>query len=228
MLITTPTLLGTNPVTSAYLESFRVLRSSFLALHDREPFRTALITSITEGDGKTTISVNLAIVLAMADKSTILVDVDFLGEGTSKVLGVGGRPGFTDLCLGTATLEQVITPTELPKLKIVATGTAVERGPELVASSGTEQTIRALADQCDFLIFDALPLSGFSAALSLCRLVERTFVVVLARSRVNAVRQGLNTLTSAGGNIGGLIVNDVMPRDSIVYQSHKSYYGGRR
>ena len=91
MLITTETLLGANPPRSAYLESYRVLRSSVLALNEKQPFQTILVTSPGQGEGKTSVVANLGAMLGLVERPTIIADADFYGEGLSDMLGTAGQ-----------------------------------------------------------------------------------------------------------------------------------------
>ena len=226
MLITTETLLGADPPRSAYLESYRVLRSSILALKEKEPFQTVLVSSPAQREGKSTVVMNLGTVLGLVEKPTIVVDGDFYGEGIAAMLGIpNDAPGLTDVCLGQAQLEEALIPTQIPSLHILSSGTQMEKGPELAVTGSMEQVLRRLEDRAEFVLYDCTPASGFGTAASLARAVDIVFLVCLARSQVTDVQRCLDSLREVGANIGGVIVNDVLPHDSVVYRAYHRYYG---
>ena len=225
MLITTDTLLGADPPRSAYLESYRVLRSSVLALNEKQPFQTVLVTSPGQGEGKTSVVTNLGTMLGLVERPTIIADADFYGDGISEKLGIAGQTaGLTDLCLGQAELEEVLIATEIPFLDVLSAGTQTDKGPELAITDSMRQVLDQLKERAEFVLLDCTPVSGFGTALSLAGAVDMVFVVSLARSQATVVQRCLDQLRERGSNIGGVIVNDVLPSDSAVYRSFHRYY----
>ncbi len=226
MLIETETLLGPDPPGSAYLESFRVLRSSILALKEKEPFQTVLVSSREQREGKSTVAINLGTVLGLVEKPTIVVDADFYGQGIGGMLGIpDDAVGLTDLCLGQVQPEEALIPTQIPSLHILPAGTQMEKGPELAVTGSMKQVLSQLKDRAEFVLYDCSPVSGFGTARSLAAAMDIVFLVSLARSQVTDVQRCLDSLREVGANIGGVIVNDVLPHDSVVYRAYHRYYG---
>jgi succinoglycan biosynthesis transport protein ExoP len=225
VLTPTETILGPQPPASAYLESYRVLRSSVMALNEREPFRTALITSARDREGKTTIAVNLATVISLVGKRTILVDADFYGAGMTRGLGLpDDTPGLTDVCLGRVSLDEALLPTEVEALSVLSVGTEPEVGPELASAATMRETLGLLAGQADYVFIDCTPMTGFGTATSLAPIVDLVFFVSVARSDAMAVRRCLDDLEDRHARLGGVIVNDVLPKDSVVHRAFHRYY----
>jgi len=224
VLIATETLLGANPPRSAYLESYRVLRSSVLALSEKQPFQTVLVTSPGQGDGKTSVVANLGTMLGLVERPTIIVDADFYGEGISEMLGTAGQAGLTDLCLGQAELDEVLIATEIPSLHLLSAGTQIDEGPELAITDSMRQVLGQLKERAEFVLLDCTPVSGFGTALSLAGAMDTVFLVSLARSQATVVQRCLDQLSERGANISGVIVNDVLPNDSAVYRAFHRYY----
>lgn len=224
MLITTETLLGANPPRSAYLESYRILRSSVLALNEKEPFQTVLVTSHGQGEGKTSVVANLGAMLGLAERPTMIADADFYGEGISEMLGIAGQAGLTDLCLGQAQLDEVLIATEIPSLHLLSAGTQMDKGPELAITGAMRQVLSQLKDRAEFVLLDCTPVSGFGTALSLAGAVDTVLLVSLARSQATVVQRCLDQLSERGASISGVIVNDVLPSASAVYRGFHTYY----
>lgn len=224
MLTTTDTFLGPAPPHSAFLEGFRVLRANLLGLCSREPFKTVLITSAQAREGKTTVAINLATVLALAGKRTIVVDADANLEGLGRALNIRGRPGLTDLCAGGTPYNEVLIPTEIDALHVVSAGTQVEKASELMLSERLHDVIRHLSDVSDFVVIDAMPAVGFGATLSLAPFVDMVLLVARARGDAQIVRHALGALKDVGANIAGIVVNDINPQDSPITTSYYRYY----
>ena len=224
MLVTSESILGATPPRSAYLESYRVLRTSVLALKEKTPFQTVLLTSSGQGEGKSTVTLNLGIMLGLTERSTIIADCDFYGSGLSGQLGLVGHPGLSDLYPGGTELQAAVLDTEIPSLRFLPSGTDVDRGPELIGTGAIGQALDQLKQQAEFVLCDCTPVSGFGTALALARVVDIVFLIALARSPAVQVQRCLNLLRELGATIGGVIVNDVLPGDSIVYRSYHRYY----
>jgi len=225
VLIETETVLGPNPHPSAYLEAYRVLRSSLMAMKEESDFGSILITSPGEKEGKTTVAVNLGISLALVQQRTIVVDGDFYGSGLEAALAIAeGRPGLTDLCTGKSTLDEALLPTELEHLQILTTGTDVARGPDLALTEPMRNTLQQLKERADYVLIDCTPVEGFSTAVSLAQAVDIVLLVTLARSRVIPVRRAIDDLREVGATVGGVVVNDILHADSTVYQAYHRYY----
>ena len=222
MLRTTDTLLGPQPTDSAYAEGYRILRANLTALHNADPFKSVLITSALPREGKTTASINLSTILALAGKRTIMVDVDAYHEGLGRSLEIRGRAGLTDLCMGDASVDDVLVQTEIETLWAVPVGTKTELTSELSIDPSMGEAIKSLAARADFVILDALPSLGFSTAISLAPVVDLVLVVARARGKSEPVQQTIASLIDVGGKVAGVVVTDILPQHSTVSGSY--YY----
>lgn len=224
MLVTTDTILGPKPPQCAYAESFRVVRANLMALYQREPFHSLLITSATPREGKTTVALNLATTFALAGKTTLIVDTDTSRQGLSRLLGIAGTSGLTDLCEGAVDLDAAIRPSELPQLLAVSAGTHTEGTEELASRPSMGEALRQLQSRADLVLLDGTPALGFGNTLALAPQVDMVAVVARARRDAETVRQALLSLVEVGANVGGVIVNDILPADSLMTSSYYSYY----
>lgn len=224
MLVTTEALLGPKPPQSAYSESYRVLRANLMALQQREPFNSILITSATAREGKTTVAINLATTLALSGKSVIVADTDAVRQGLSRLLGLSGSLGLTDLCMGATDADAVLRATELANLSVVSAGTQTEGNEEFASLPGMGEAIRALRARTGYLILDGTPTIGFGSTLAMAPLVDTVIVIARARREAEIVRQALVSLVEVGANVAGVVVNDILPADSLMTSSYYSYH----
>lgn len=225
MLVATETILGSQPSPSAYLESYRVLRSSVMALKERTSFKTALVTSARDREGKTTVVINLGTVIGLTKKSTIIVDADFYGTGLTQELGCPEEgPGLTDLLAGEVSLDEVLLPSGIDGLSILPAGSKPDTGPELTASAGMTDALHLLEESAEYVFIDCTPMTGFGTATSLAPMVDLVLFVSVARSDAQLVRRCLEDLQAREATLGGVIVNDILPEASVVHRTFHRYY----
>jgi len=119
------------------------------------------------GVGKTTTSVNLGASLSVADKKTLLVDVDPQGNSTTG-LGID-RSTLTksiyQVLIGASPLIDILCPTELPRLSVApATRDLIGAEIELVTEEGREQrlkrSLKSVQDEFDYILLDCPPSLG--------------------------------------------------------------------
>lgn len=223
MLRSNEVLLGQDPPHSNYLEAYRRLRTTLFALRDETPFRSLLITSAAPNEGKSVISMNLSLLIAQAGFRVILVDGDFAHPGVHLEWELREAPGITDACLTNMDPDAFIQPTELDTLRVVTTGAAAARGPDLASSPQMPAVIQALAQRCDLLIADSAPVLGSAGTLQLARMVDCVVLVARARGNVAPVRRALKLLKDVGRDPRGIIVNDILAQDT---PAHSYYYYG--
>ena len=108
---------------SQMAESYRALRTSLLLSNLGAPPKVIMVTSARPQEGKTTTSINTAIVLAQKGVRVLLIDADLRRPSVHKTLGMGPRSGLSNVLTGSATLEQTITTSPvLPTLFILPAG----------------------------------------------------------------------------------------------------------
>ena len=95
---------------SQMAESYRALRTSLLLSNLGAPPKVVMVTSARPQEGKTTTSINTAIVLAQKGARVLLIDADLRRPSVHKTLGMGPRSGLSNVLTGSATLQQTITP----------------------------------------------------------------------------------------------------------------------
>ncbi|MGD9498361.1 MAG: CpsD/CapB family tyrosine-protein kinase [Armatimonadota bacterium] len=213
MLQGTDTLLGPDPPESDYLEAYRQLRSAILALRLRSTVRSLLITSATQGEGKTTVAMNLATAMALASKATVCVDLDLHRPHLHELVDAPIAPGITDVLTGETSLADAKRPTGLQFLTIVPAGSHWAERSDILAAHSPRSAVDALVEQFEFVIMDSTPVLDFAVALELARVVDQVIVVARARRSVAPVVQAVDRLEEVGGTVAGIVVNDVLPED---------------
>src|SRR6202047_4754228 len=143
---------------SQMAESYRALRTSLLLSNLGAPPKVIMVTSALPQEGKTTTSINCAVVLAQKGIRVLLIDADLRRPSIHKTLGMGPRSGLSNVLTGSATLQQTITTSPiLPNLFIMPAGTPPPNPAELLASSNMRDLIVELRGLYDHVVIDTPP-----------------------------------------------------------------------
>ena len=116
---------------SELAESYRALRTSILLSSLGAAPKVILVTSALPQEGKTTTSINSAIVLAQRGGRVLLVDADLRRPGVHKALGLQNTSGLSTVMTGGAASEEAIVPTEIPNLYVLTAGPPPPQPAEL-------------------------------------------------------------------------------------------------
>ncbi|MGB9804614.1 CpsD/CapB family tyrosine-protein kinase [Desulfofundulus sp.] len=221
-----PLLLAhTNP-RSVISEAFRTLRTNlgFAAL-DR-PCRSILVTSAGPEDGKSTTAANLAVVLAQAGHTVLLVDCDLRKPVLHKIFEVENHRGLTNCLLQEMDPVAVAHNGLVDNLSVLTSGPIPPNPAELLASGRVRALWPALLERFDYVIVDSPPvLAVTDAALLAAQLDGVILVIRAATTRVEIAQEARDQLLKASARIIGVVLNQVkMPARDY----HYYYYYRRR
>jgi Mrp family chromosome partitioning ATPase len=192
-------------------ESFSILRSRLLNVHNKLGTRSVVITSGEAGDGKTLVATNLALSLGqLGSKRILFVDGDLRAGTATRVLNLKHLPGLGDFLQGRRSFESVVHVTEFPALSIVPTG--------LVPSKACPQILEG-PKWTEFIV-DSLPLSAPVADLELLTAPCDAILFVVYMRQTN--RRALQRVTSRldPKKFLGIIVNNA----DEIYDYDYNYY----
>ena len=135
--------------------------------------RVLMIASALPGEGKTMLSVNLALALAQHG-STCIVDADLRKRGVAPMLGVSAKHGLGDVLAGNMELDEAFVPHgSVPNLSVLAAGTAQGEPGMLIASNAMADLVGKLRQRFEFVVIDSPPILPVADARSLCRAGRR-------------------------------------------------------
>ncbi|MFC7956541.1 P-loop NTPase [Rhodococcoides kroppenstedtii] len=190
-------------------ESFRELRASFLAAATTTGYRTVLLTGPSPGVGTSTAAIGLAVTLAESSRSVVVVDADVRGATVHTTFGVGPTPGLAEYLAGTATMNDVVVPTDVDNLSILAAG--LER-PDTRATFGTPkmvETVKVLRQYFEYVLIDAPAVLSGSDTAVLAASVDAALIVARAgRTARRDVTTTADKIRLSGTPIMGSVVND--------------------
>jgi len=195
---------------SMVTEAFRELWTSLQFSGPLEKRRSLLVTSASPYDGRTCVSVNLALTVAQGGKRVLLVDTNFRRPAVSSLFPSDLETGLSDALSGQAPWTDCVYESEAPNLAIMAAGKMPPNPTELLASDLAGRMFSEMREQYDQVIFDSPPLLLISDARVLATRADG--IVVVVRAGVNTygiVQRCRRTLTDIGAHIVGGVLNGV-------------------
>ena len=199
------------------IEALRGLRLRVLHAHSGDGPLTLTITSPGIGDGKSFVSLNLALSFADAGYRTLLVDGDTRRGVQHKALKTPSTPGLTDVVASRVPLDAALRQTSYPGLTFLSSGTRMQRAPERLLSQNMRDLMAKLKSMFDVVIVDSPPLGAGADPLVLGTLTENLMLVLrTGQSDINLASTKLEVLNALPVRVIGAVLNDV--RSSGVYR----------
>ncbi len=194
-------------------EAYRGLATSLSFQNGTEPLRVLVVTSPDDGEGKTTVSSNLAAALAQQGLRTILVDGDLRAGSLHRSLGATESPGLTGVLAGQASVEEAVRTVELSgsarSLDVLPAGDPLRRpldGPGMEALTGV---LARLGERYDRVVIDGPAVERGAHVLALGRQADAV-VLVARRGRTDrhALARAAERIRTSGADAPLLVMNE--------------------
>ena len=143
---------------SPFAESFRTLRTNLQFSKKENVATTILLTSTIAGEGKTTISANLATILDMARYKTVVINLDLRKPTLHKFFAVDNSIGVSTYLNGNHNVKEVIRATEFANLDIITSGPIPADPSELILSKRLPALFESLKEMYDYIVVDSAPI----------------------------------------------------------------------
>jgi polysaccharide biosynthesis transport protein len=219
-----PYILQIERPNSAAGEALRSICVSVrLSRHNACTPQVLLVVSPLTGEGKTTLSVNLAVTLAQHGR-TCIVDGDLRKEGVAQALGVVAYHGIRDVLAKTMEVDQVlVSGVQLPNLSLLGAGSAPGEPGGLISSGAMSDLVGKLRKRFEFIVIDSPPMLLFSDGRALSALADG--VIVVGRSGVTTRESLKRTMDLLRGVRSAPVIELVLnaAEDVMDYRSYRSY-----
>lgn len=200
-------------VSPAFSEAFNVLAQSIGLMAERRHLKSIFVMSGYPGEGRTTVVVNLGILLARMGKRVILVDADTHNPSHFALLAtlVSGPATENDsqaaLEIGQPIRHRPgLTGTDFDGLKVFSPGS---RQVEIFGRRGIAHLLHALASECDLVLIDSSSCLQHSDVFEIAPLADGIVYVVRRRMQDRgAQRRALSHLETLGGKLLGVVYNE--------------------
>lgn len=211
-------------------EAYRMLRESLRFVDPTGRARCFVVTSADEGEGKSTVSVNLALALDAIERRVVLVEADMRKPTAAAQLGVAPtQRGLSDVLVSDSAVEEsLVEAQEAIALRVLPSGTTPPNSADLLSAARMMDVIAAVRDAADVVIIDSPPLLPVADTHALMQVpgVDGVIVVAQARtSRRDRIRVAKRILEQSGRKVYGLVVTGAPPatdsRYSYYHHDHK-------
>lgn len=210
---------------SVVSEAFRTLRTNIQFTNIDKSIKTIVITSSGPGEGKTTVTSNLATSIAQTEKRVLLIDCDMRNPRVHKVFGVTNLEGLTNILMGEKNLADVAfkDDQDIQSLTIVTSGPIPPNPAELLGSRRMSDFLQDMRDQFDMIVLDSPPINLVTDSAILSTITDGTIMVVeVGKTDIEAAVSGKELLEKVNANLIGVVLNKIPTRGRSYY--NYSYY----
>jgi len=221
------TLLQPDDARHVFAESYRNVRSSifFMPYEGPRP-KTLLVTSAVPNEGKSTVSANLAITMALSGAKTLLIDGDLRRGALREAFDIHSKIGFAEVLKQEVNWREVVVPTSLPSLFVLPRGNNLSQPSEHLLRESTDAFLKDIYNHYDYVIIDSSPVLAADDTTSLAPKIDATlFVVRLSYTSARLTRKALELLYHRQVNVPGIILNFVdTSLPEYYYYQYAEYY----
>src|SRR6195256_5721243 len=221
------TLLQPDDARHVFAESYRNVRSSifFMPYEGPRP-KTFLVTSAVPNEGKSTVSANLAITMALSGAKTLLIDCDLRRGALRETFGISSRIGFSEVLKQEVNWSEVVVPTSIPSLFILPRGKTLSQPSEHLLRDSTDILLKEIYSHYDYIVIDSSPVLAADDTTSLAPKIDATlFIVRLSYTSARLTRKALELLYNRQVNVPGVILNYVdTSLPEYYYYQYSEYY----
>lgn len=206
-------------------EAFRTLRTNLQFTSPDRELKTILITSVGPGEGKSTISANLAAAWARSGARVVLLSCDLRRPVLHHIFGVRNTQGLTGHLTGQAALDEVIIKTNVPGLDFIPAGPIPPNPAELLQSKAMTKCLQELRERYDVVICDGAPVIAVTDAAVVASQTDGTVLVIeVGDTPKEAAVHAKELLERAKANILGVVLNKVNTHDRMGSYYYNYYY----
>ncbi|WP_201353799.1 GumC family protein [Hydrogenimonas urashimensis] len=204
---------------STFHEALRVVRTNLEFLQNTGKSKLVTITSTIPKEGKTTISTELAKIIAKSGKRVIIVDLDMRQSKVHKMFNLPNKEGLSTLLAGKNTLKEVIQKTNEDNLYVITSGPKPPDPSELLMSDAFKKLIEKLLSEYDYVLLDSPPIGLVTDAMIAMRMSDINLVVVRAEYSKREFVKNINHFAKEHEIKVGIIIN------ALKVSSKKGAYG---
>ncbi|HVJ81364.1 MAG TPA: polysaccharide biosynthesis tyrosine autokinase [Planctomycetia bacterium] len=224
------TLVAVHNPKSRSSEAFKNVRTALYFSVKGESHKIIQVTSPEPGDGKTTLSCNLAVSVAQSGRRTLLIDADLRKPRVHKLFGVANELGLSQLIADPSSdwRTAVERAPGIEHLDLIPSGGTANNASELLTNPRFEQLLQELSGHYDFVIVDTPPLLACTDPATVAPRVDGVLIAMKMHnnSRPQA-RRAIEILNQVNCNLLGVVVNgwNLQGRYGYGYSSKYGYRG---
>lgn len=219
-----PELIAFHDARNPISEVFRTIRTQALFNLGRRR-QVLVVSSPSQGDGKSTMTANLAISLASTDKRILLVDCDLRRPTIHKLFGLRHEEGLADVGLGNSSLQDCLQSTPIENLSILTSGGTPANPAELLSSQRFADILEILRQEYDLIILDCPPILPVADPSIVAPLADGILLVTGMDSESQLKSHECQRILSRiDADLVGIVVNKTIFQTAGEYKKYQGYY----
>lgn len=193
-------------------EEFLRIRSTLAYADVVSSVKVLLVTACRPGEGKSTISANLAMALAGNNDRVLLIDADLRRPRAHEYAGIDGSVGLTNVLLDEIDVSVAVHRLQGTVLDLLPAGKIPPNPAELLTSEKFEKLVREMAQEYAYVVIDSPPILSVADATLLSPIVDGVILTVDAtRTRRAALSKSVKMLENSGARMLGTVLNRARP-----------------
>lgn len=220
-------LVTMNEPMSLASESYKTMRTNIKFMSFQKDIKTILVTSPGPGDGKSTITANLAITMASAKLKVLLIECDLRKPSVHRNFAVPNNTGLTNILADNIPYKNAVIPSSIENLEIIPCGIKPPNPSEMLGSDRMKKFLDAIRDDYDCILLDTPPVAVVTDAALLSSICDGT-ILTLSYGHTNkeSAIKAKELLNNADIRILGAVLNKVkVDKSKWHYKYYQSYYG---
>ena len=227
-----PLLVALDPLDPA-AEAYRNLRMNLMFMSTEEkPIRTLLFSSPGPSEGKSTTSINFAVMLAQQGERVLLIDADIRRPALHRAMDVLREPGLTNLLVEDAEMREAVRPNVLPNLDLLPSGPFPPDPSELLNSKRMKRLLKEFEGRYSHVILDSPPILAVTDSAMLGTHTDGMVLVLRSGdTEQRAAERAVDQLRRVDVRIFGAVLNGVASatvEESYYMQYYYSYHPEER
>ncbi len=198
-----------NPL-SRISEEYRKIRTNLKFTSDIDNYKTIMITSPKNEEGKSTIIVNLAISIAQQGERVLIVDANLRNPVLHRVFNIDNSLGLSSILSGKSVIEGTVTQSEVSRLDVLTSGPTPINPTELLGSISMKKLLKKLYESYDWILFDSTAVLEVADATVVASQCEGVIMVVARGKTENEdALEAKRILENVKTKVLGVIITDL-------------------
>lgn len=208
-----------------FRESINKLRSKVEASSDKHGYKSFMITSAYENEGKSSVAANLALALAKNGRKVVLVDADFNKPAVFKIFDLDGSKSLNKAIEGTSSWSSQVV-SDRSGLDLLPCSQDTLKSEILTNSKKLDEIMKELREEYDFVIVDTSPAYLLNETMAMNELVDATlFVVRQDYATSDVINETVKRLTYVKDNVLGVVFKNVVSEGNKGTSNYNNRYG---